>query len=473
MTALSASLLSAAPSDVVPTPLVFLDKAGLDAVDARLQACAASHQFTAKSGKVLLLTSAEGALEKAYIGIAGSAVEQVSSARLMAAVAPQLPPGIYRLDCADMADAELLNHAISWAMGQYSFDRYRDREPQPLRQLVLGDDQISQQARHAVSAQVLVRDLINTPAAHMGPAQLEQAVQTVAVAHEAEVFVVRGDKLLDAGFPAIHAVGRAAAPADAPRLIELNWQPAEPDADLPLVVLVGKGVCFDSGGLNIKTGNYMALMKKDMGGAAHVLGLADLIMRRKLPVRLKLLIPAVENAISAGAFRPGDVLETRKGISVEVGNTDAEGRLVLCDALAYASESKPDLILDYATLTGAARIALGPDLVPAYTDDDKLWQCLQEASSQTHDPLWRMPLYQPYLSMMNSPIADMNNIGEGGFAGSILAGLYLQQFVDITAWAHFDIYGWSPANRPGQQKGAAVQALMAGYHAIESYFDLA
>jgi leucyl aminopeptidase len=302
----------------------------------------------------------------------------------------------------------------------------------------------------------LARDLVNTPTNDMGPDDLERAVRALAKKYRAKVSVVAGDDLLAKNFPMIHAVGRASDKA--PRLIDMVWG----DRNAPKVTLVGKGVCFDTGGLDIKPSSGMLLMKKDMGGAANVLGLASMIMAGGLKVRLRVLIPAVENAISGNAFRPGDVLRSRKGLSVEIGNTDAEGRLVLADALALADEEEPQLLIDMATLTGAARVALGPDLPPFYTDDDGLAADLAAAALEQEDPLWRMPLWQPYDAKLASKIADMNNVTSDGFAGSITAALFLKRFVEKAGgWAHFDIFAWNPADRPHGPAGGEAQGIRA------------
>jgi leucyl aminopeptidase len=302
----------------------------------------------------------------------------------------------------------------------------------------------------------LARDLINTPTSDMGPDALERAVRELARRFNAKVSVVKGEALLVRNFPMIHAVGRAGA--EAPRLVDLSWGPA----GAPKVTLVGKGVCFDTGGLDIKTASGMLLMKKDMGGAANVLGLASMIMKAGLRIRLRVLIPAVENAIAGNAFRPGDVLKSRKGLNVEIGNTDAEGRLVLADALALADEEIPDLLIDMATLTGAARVALGPDLAPFYTDDDALSAEITAASVAVADPVWRMPLWAPYQRKLASRIADTNNVTSDGFAGSVTAALFLKRFVEKAAsWAHFDIFGWHPSDRPHGPLGGEAQAIRA------------
>ncbi|MFH1556133.1 MAG: leucyl aminopeptidase family protein, partial [Pseudomonadota bacterium] len=302
----------------------------------------------------------------------------------------------------------------------------------------------------------LVRDLVNTPANDLGPAELEDAARRLAARHGASFRSIVGADLLARNFPLIHTVGRAATRA--PRLLDLAWGPE----DAPKVTLVGKGVCFDTGGLDIKPSSGMLIMKKDMGGAATALGLAHLIMSRGLKVRLRVLIPAVENAIAGDAFRPGDIFSSRKGLTVEIGNTDAEGRLVLADALSLADEDSPDLLVDFATLTGAARVALGPHLPPAYTDDEALAADLARHAQAQADPLWRLPLWRPYAAMIDSKVADINNAGAGGFAGSITAALFLARFVETAkSWLHLDIYAWNPSARPGRPEGGEAQTIRA------------
>jgi leucyl aminopeptidase len=315
--------------------------------------------------------------------------------------------------------------------------------------------------RRIAEATALARDLINTPASDMGPAELVQAVRDAGRAHDAKVNVIEGDALLRRNFPTIHAVGRASARA--PRLADLRW-----GARGPRVTLVGKGVCFDSGGLDLKSSSNMKLMKKDMGGAAQVLGLATMVMDAKLPVRLRVLIPAVENSVSGNAMRPLDVITTRKGLTVEVGNTDAEGRLILCDALAEADRDKPDLIVDCATLTGSARVALGTELPALFSSDDGLAARLLEIGLREQDPLWRLPLHGPYRSQLDSKIADLNNVSESSYGGAITAALFLQSFVSKdTPWMHIDMMGWNLRARPGRPVGGEVMGMRALYALIE------
>jgi len=316
-----------------------------------------------------------------------------------------------------------------------------------------------------VEAATLARDLVNTPASDLGPDALEKAARELAARHGMQVEAIVGDDLLARNFPMIHAVGRAAA--EPPRLLDLRWG----EANHPLVTLVGKGVTFDTGGLDIKPSAGMLLMKKDMGGAANVLGLAHAIMAAGLRLRLRVLLPIVENAISAPSFRPGDILHARNGTTVEIGNTDAEGRLILADALSLADEEAPQMLLDMATLTGAARVALGPDLPPLYATDDQLAQALVEAGTAMGDPLWRMPLWQPYAALLNSRIADVNNAGQGGLAGSITAALFLQRFVrQARAWVHLDIFAWAPEARPGRPFGGTDQGIRAVYSVLKQRY---
>jgi leucyl aminopeptidase len=320
------------------------------------------------------------------------------------------------------------------------------------------------EAERIVRAAWLARDLVNTPTSDMGPEALHAAAENVAREYEATFKAVVGDDLLKQNYPLIHAVGRAAL--QAPRLLHLSWG----NADAPRVTLVGKGVCFDTGGLDIKPSAGMRLMKKDMGGAAHALALGQIVMNAKLPVKLDVFLPVVENAISGDAFRPGDIIKSRQGLTVEIDNTDAEGRLILADALTRACEDKPALLLDFATLTGAARTALGPDIPPFYANDEALASDLANASTETSDPIWRMPLWDAYETEMDSPIADLKNTGDGAFAGSIYAALFLRRFVDAPAWAHFDIFAWAPKEKPARPQGGDAQALRATWAVIKQRF---
>ncbi len=420
-------------------------------------AWAKANGFDGQKGKILPVPDEKGNISAVLFGSGKDALPFD-----LGGITGNIPAGNYTLE-GNFGDPHLA--ALGWLLGAYRFDRYKSKSP-VMAKLVLPAGVESSTLRREAEATFLARDLINIPANDMGPDELEAAMRNLGKIHKASVKVTKGDKLLNANFPMIHAVGRASN--NAPRLIDLKWGMK----DKPLVTLVGKGVIFDSGGLNIKPGNSMVLMKKDMGGAANVLALAGMIMDAKLPVRLRLLIPAVENAISANAFRPSDVLQSRKGITVEIGNTDAEGRLVLGDALALADEEKPDLLIDVATLTGAARVALGPDLPPYYTDDDKLAAEINKASAAKFDPLWRMPLWAPYQKTLSSKVADVNNISSGGFAGSITAALFLSRFVEqAKSWAHLDIYGWVPSSKPWAPVGGEAQGIRALYDVIEKRYS--
>lgn len=407
-------------------------------------------RFEAEAGRVLLLPGDGGSIDGALLGL-GDGTDAFSFGALPAA----LPPGDYRLCALDGMSAPLA--ALGFALGAYQFTRYAGKKKEFPR-LVLPEgvslDEVEREAR----AVYLVRDLVNTPACDMGPAELEAAARAVADSYGATFAVITGDALLDENYPMVHAVGRAAGKGAEPRLIDFSWG----RDDAPKVTLVGKGVCFDTGGLNLKPGNSMGLMKKDMGGAAHVLALAQMIMARGLDVRLRVMVPAVENAVAGNAFRPGDVLPSRKGLSVEIGNTDAEGRLVLADALAEADGEEPDLLIDMATLTGAARVALGPDLPPFYTDDDGFAEALAAEAVAAADPCWRMPFWGPYEGWLDSKIADVSHISDGAFAGSMTAALFLRRFVEKAGtYVHFDIYAWNPSAKPGRPQGAAAQCIRA------------
>ncbi|MDW6025992.1 M17 family metallopeptidase [Mesorhizobium sp. BAC0120] len=434
----------------LPVHLVHKDgvaEAGLDAVAL---AWAKAHDFSGEAGRVLVLPGANGAPGGALFGLGKN--DDGLAALAFGALAKSLPEGQWHFASAP-ADPTLA--AIGLKLGSYVFTRYGKKPGRELTfALPKGVD--AARAERVSQAVFLTRDLVNTPTNDMGPDMLEKAARDLAARHKARVSVTTGDALLKANFPMIHAVGRASTIA--PRLIDMVWG----DKNAPKVTLVGKGVCFDTGGLDIKPSSGMLLMKKDMGGAANVLGLASMVMSAGLRVRLRVLIPAVENAISGNAFRPGDILASRKGITVEIGNTDAEGRLILADALALADQEKPELLIDMATLTGAARVALGPDLPPFYTPDDSLAAGIAEAARTTADPLWRMPLWKPYDSKLSSKVADVNNVTTDGFAGSITAALFLQRFVENTrSWAHFDIFAWNPSERPHCPVGGEAQAIRA------------
>ena len=383
----------------------------------------------------------------------------------LAQLSAKLPPGTYRL--ADGSEGE---SALGWLLAQHQFDAYKskpdDNAERGARVLLTADAARIDRWVRLAEATALVRDLVNTPASDMGPEELERAVRAVAKANDAKVEVTKGDALTT-GYPMIAAVGGAAIPQRAPRLIELTWG----NSKHPRVAIIGKGVCFDSGGLDIKPGSGMRWMKKDMGGAAHALALASLIIGFRLPVCLHLLIPAVENAVSGAAYRPGDILTSRKGLTVEIDNTDAEGRLVLGDAIAKAVEDEPELMVDFATLTGAARIALGPDLPPLFANDDDLRGQILSAAETVKDPVWPMPLWAPYQEMLKSEVADLANSASSPMAGCVTAALFLQRFVpDELPWAHLDIYAWRDSAKPGRPKGGEALGLRAVFEALEGRF---
>jgi leucyl aminopeptidase len=432
----------------------------------RLAAWIAAAGFKADGGSTLLVADANGALETVLVGL-GKGDDPWSTGGL----AKALPKGRYvvreTIGLAPAYESQFPTWAaLAWALGAYQFTRYRkDKGGDRFAQLRWPEGSDRDYVTRAVSAAFLTRDLINTPAADMLPDVLADAAAEVASRHGADFNLVIGDDLLAKGYPLIHTVGRAGAVA--PRLADFSWG----HADHPQVTLVGKGVCFDSGGLDIKSAGGMALMKKDMGGAATVLGLADMIMSARLPVRLRVMIPAVENAIAGNAFRPGDVLTSRKGLTVEIGNTDAEGRLILADALTDAASEKPALLIDCATLTGAARVALGPELPAVFTDDDSLAADLGEAARAAYDPVWRLPLWSPYRKMIDSKVADLNNAGEGGFAGAITAALFLKEFAGTDSpWLHVDLYAWNASERPGRPQGGEALAQRALYQLIAKRF---
>ncbi|MCV0395022.1 MAG: leucyl aminopeptidase family protein [Rhizobiaceae bacterium] len=411
---------------------------------------AEANGFRGKPGEFLVLPGDGGGIAGALLG--APKPDDPWAALAVGALARKLPAGSWHFVATP--DEPFLA-ALALRLGSYVFTRYGKKDERDIVFALPGDTDVDR-VRRVSDGIFLTRDLINTPANDMGPDQLEDAARKLARKHKARIAVTAGDALLKARLPMIHAVGRAAT--QAPRLIDLTWG----RKDAPKITLVGKGVCFDTGGLDIKPPAGMLLMKKDMGGAANVLGLASMIMAARLGVRLRLLVPAVENAIAGNAFRPGDVLPSRKGVTVEIGNTDAEGRLVLADALALADEEEPELLVDMATLTGAARVALGPELVPFYTPDDGLAADLAAAAAATADPVWRMPLWRPYGQKLSSKIADINNVTSDGFAGSVTAALFLQRFVERTAnWVHFDVFGWSPAERPHCPIGGEAQGIRA------------
>jgi leucyl aminopeptidase len=438
------------------TPIWFVTSETWAAIRAGLpasaQAFADASGFEPKPGRYLALPSAQGGLTGVLFGLEKDRAG--CNPMLPGSLPGLLPPGTYAFANAPH-DSRLA--MLAFALGSYRFDRYRKREDKSTA-LMIPDGGDAADLSRIADAVAMARDLINTPSNDMGPAELHEAARLLAEKHDAWIEAVTDSELLLKNFPLIHAVGRASSRP--PRLIDLRWG----DKKHPKVTLVGKGVCFDTGGLDLKPESAMLLMKKDMGGAATALALAHMVMDRKLPVSLRVLIPAVENSVSGSAFRPLDIYPSRKGITVEIGNTDAEGRLVLADALTLADEDKPDLLIDFGTLTGAARVALGPELVPFYTGDDAIAASLSKHAASERDPLWRMPLWAPYDTMLDSKVADTSNVGTGAFAGSILCALFLKKFVsDPARWLHFDIYGWNPSSKPGRPEGGECQAARAAY----------
>ena len=453
---------SFAPVDAPAVPLHLVDAARFpawqDAQTPRVRAWVAAHGFKGDPLTFLVLPGEDGAPEAAVAGI-GDPQDPLAIGHL-----PLLLPALAFRLAADSPVAMPADRALlGWGLGAYRFARYL-KSVKPTATLAI-DAAAQAEALAVLQASLRARDLINTPTEHMGPDELEAEVQALADAHGAGFRCVRGPELLAQNFPAIHAVGRASHRA--PRLIELTHG----DAALPHLVIVGKGVCFDTGGLDVKPADGMRNMKKDMGGAAHAIALARLVLERALPVRLTLLVPAVENALGPDAYRPGEVIATRAGLSVEIDNTDAEGRVILCDALTYASEQKPALLMDFATLTGAARIALGPDLPALFCNRDDVASAYLEAGAAQRDPLWRMPLWRPYLSYLKSGIADLANSGASRMAGCVTAALYLERFVPETQpWTHVDVYSWNDADRPGKPAGGEAQGLRAAWAFLKRRF---
>jgi leucyl aminopeptidase len=450
----------ALPDDGGPAAaLLALTPAGLEdwlrAASERSRTLVAANRFRAEADEVLILPAEAPGEVMALAGL-GSAPPGPFA---LAAAAARLPAGRWRLE------GPVPLPLTGWLLAQHRFTRYRKAKDTAPRILLTREPALLAEALALAEAMALARDLIDTPASDMGPSELAAAVATLARRFGAEVQTITGEALIDRNFPLIHAVGRAAA--QPPRLIDLNWG----DPAHPRLALIGKGITFDSGGLNIKPGSAMALMKKDMGGAATAIALARLVMQAGLPVRLRLLVAAAENAIAGNAMRPGDILPSRAGKSIEITNTDAEGRLVLADALAFAAEDTPDLILDFATLTGAARVALGPELPALFTPDEALASAFAEAAAATHDPLWRLPLWTPYRSLLKSGNADLVNSAEGPFAGAITAALFLQNFVPASIpWAHLDSYAWNNRARPGRPKGGEALALSAAFALLKARY---
>jgi leucyl aminopeptidase len=456
------------PFETAPTsaaiPITFATKTSWAAIAKELpepaRQFAAANDFTAKPGKCLTLPAPDGQIAQVVFGLEDEGSKSPDLFR-PGALPGLLPPGVYRFANAPH-DVRLAT--LAFALGSYRFGRYRKAET-PSARLVPPDGIDVAEISRMAEAAALARDLINTPSNDMGPEQLADAAEALAKRFGASFTCITGDDLVKQNFPLIHAVGMASTRA--PRLIDLQWG----DPAHPKVTLVGKGVCFDTGGLDLKPSSGMLIMKKDMGGAANVLALAQMVMDAKLKVRLRALIPAVENAVAGNAFRPLDIFKSRKGLNVEIGNTDAEGRLVLADALALADEEKPDLLVDLGTLTGAARVALGPDLPPFYTQDDTLAESVAAHAKRENDPLWRMPLWPPYDSWLDSKVADINNAPSGGFAGSITCALFLQRFVtDAKSWLHVDIYGWTPSAKPARPEGGECQAARAIYKLLSERY---
>jgi leucyl aminopeptidase len=454
-------ILETAEAAAIPVRALLESETGpaLDAAPPAAKAFAAISDFKGKAGQVLTVPGTDGALASVLFGLGAS-----PDPMTFRALAAKLPAGTYKIAHApkDLAPDQI---ALAFALGSYRFDRYKAHGAEKPKLVAEGCDVA--EVRQLAHACAMARDMVNTPANDMGPLQIETIAREIAEQYGAQITVITGEGLLEANYPAVHAVGRAATAERGPRMIEISWG----EAGKPLVALVGKGVVFDTGGLDIKPSAGMRLMKKDMGGAAHALALARMVMAAKLPVRLAVLVPAVENAISGDAMRPGDVLASRKGISIEVGNTDAEGRLILADALTRAGELEPALTLDFATLTGAARVALGPQLPPFYTDDEDLAAGIETHARAASDPLWRMPLWKGYVEALDSDVAEIKNDPDGwAQAGSVTAALFLQRFAPAGPWAHFDIFAWNPRNRPGWPAGAEAQAIRGLYRLLRERF---
>ena len=454
--------LDPSPADrnaAIPIVLVTTETfaAFLEATDVATRTWLNASGFTAAPHSFSLVPDPSGDIASVIVG-----AKALNDIYLLSHLPFALPAGSYRL-----VDDVAIGHfsaALSWLLGSYQFSRYKS-SPRKAANLLMASSPSTTRAQQLFDAVALTRDLVNTPTEDMGPQHLAAVAESLAAEFGGSFREIVGDVLLKENFPAIHAVGRASHRP--PRLIELCWG----DPSHPRVAIVGKGVCFDTGGLNIKGADGMRQMKKDMGGAAHALALARLVMQMQLPVSLQLLVPAVENAISGNAYRPGEIVSTRAGLKIEVGNTDAEGRVVLSDALAYASETKPALILDFATLTGAARVALGPELPATFANDDQWFDALAQAAATTHDPIWRMPLWQPYNEMIKSSIGDIVNTG-GPQAGAVTAALFLEKFIPSgQAWIHIDVFSWNPKSRPGRPEGGEAQSLRACFQMLQTKFS--
>jgi len=447
------------------TPVTLVPADGVEAALAALTPAqrrwAQASGFKGKLGRACFLPDAEGGVAAVLFGW-GDEAKRRRARFALASLAASAPEGVYRL-ASSLSKEEAEEQALGWLLAKYAFDKYKSKDA-PKAQLIAPEGVDSARLEAIADGAFLARDLVNIPAGDLGPQALHDAMIELAERHGAGVRAVVGDALLEENYPMIHAVGRAGP--QPPRLLDMVWG----DEAAPKVTLVGKGVCFDTGGLDLKTAAGMALMKKDMGGAANALALAHMIMARNLPVRLRVLIPAVENSVSANAFRPGDVLTARNGATVEIGNTDAEGRLVLADALVEAGSEAPDLMFDFATLTGAARVALGPDLPALFTDDDSLAGDLAKAAGAARDPLWRLPLWDAYDGDLDSQVADLNNAPGGGLAGAITAALFLRRFVKTRAWAHVDLFAWTPKAKPGRPVGGECQAARAVFALLENRY---
>lgn len=448
------------------TPLHIVDSTSFEdwvaTQDPAVASWAGLNGFKGTLGQVLTIPGPDGQIGMALAGY-GTAQKRARVHFPLAHSATKLPEGTYQI-ASGLPDDALETECLGWLLAGYRFDRYKSHSTRP-HQLVPPPGVNVARVEAMAEAEILIRDLVNTPTSDMGPADLAAAAETLATTHGATFETITGDALLEQNFPLIHTVGRASATA--PRLIDMRWGSAGPK-----LTLVGKGVCFDTGGLNLKPAASMSIMKKDMGGAATVLGLAQMIMALNIPVQLRVLIPAVENAVSGNAFRPGDVLASRKGLTVENNNTDAEGRLVLADALALACEDDPDLVISMATLTGAARIAVGSDIAPFYTDDDSVAGALSSAAAAADDPVWRMPFHPAYETKIEPAIADLDNAPSGGFAGSITAALFLRRFVSDTRYVHFDIYAWQSFNAPARPKGGVGMGARALLGALPDMLEL-
>ncbi|GJE37596.1 leucyl aminopeptidase [Methylobacterium persicinum] len=455
----SSSIAALLPTDTPAIGVACMRASGWeDGLNPAERAFAWATGFTGKPGSIAFLPGADGNLSRILFGL-GDPDAPGADALVTGRLPGLLPAGSYRLEGAP----DPVMASLAWLLGSYRFDRYRKGENGKAA-LVAPEGIETEEVSRVAAAVALGRDLVNTPANDLGPAEIEAAARALAERHGAAITVVQGADL-ERDFPLIHAVGAAAARA--PRLIDLTWGPQ----DAPRVTLIGKGVAFDTGGLDIKPSSAMLLMKKDMGGAAVALAVADMVMGAGLKLRLRVLVPAVENSVAGNAFRPGDVLRSRAGLSVEIGNTDAEGRLILADALALADADAPEMILDFSTLTGAARVALGPDLPAFFTEDEDLAQEVAAAGARAFDPVWRMPLHQPYASLLESKVADLNNVSNGPFAGAITAALFLRRFAPKTKrHGHFDLYGWNPSTKPGRPEGGEVQTARLSYALLKARY---